>query len=228
MKINILTLFPDMFEGFANHSIEKRAIEAKKLALNVYNIRDYSKNKHGKVDDTPFGGGAGMVMTPQPLYDCFDDILSKSEPVKTVNVYMSPKGETIDETVLKSFLEFEQINVLCGHYEGVDQRVIDTYIDREISIGDYILTGGELAAMVFIDATIRFIPGVLGNETSALDESFSNGLLEHPQYTRPSEFRGEKVPDVLLSGDHKKIEAYRKSESIEMTKKMRPDLLDQS
>ncbi len=225
MKINILTLFPEMFSSLTDHSIEKRALEAKLIDIKTYNIRDYSTDKHSSVDDTPFGGGAGMVMKPQPIFDCFDDIIKNSDSKKRVNVYMSPRGKTISESYLKSFLEFDEINILCGHYEGVDQRVIDTYIDREVSIGDYVLTGGELAAMVLIDATIRFIPGVLGNKNSAMEESFSNGLLEHDHYTRPYDFRGQKVPDVLLSGNHKNIDQFRKQQQIDITNARRPDLL---
>jgi len=225
MKINILTLFPEMFSSFKNHSIEKRALEAKLIEMDAYNIRDYTQSKHGKVDDSPFGGGAGMVMTPQPIFDCFDHIIENSRSKKRINVFMSPKGKTISESILKSFLDFDEINILCGHYEGVDQRCIDTYIDEEISIGDYVLTGGELAAMVFIDAMIRFIPGVLGNQDSTMEESFSNGLLEHAHFTRPYEYKGKKVPDVLLSGNHKVIQQYRKEQSIAITKERRPDLL---
>jgi len=165
------------------------------------------------------------VMTPQPIFDCFKDVFKKNSGERKVNVYMSPKGKRLDESIVKKFASYDEINILCGHYEGVDQRVIDELIDHEISIGDYVLTGGELAAMVFADAVMRFIPDVLGNETSVHDESFSDGLLEYPHYTRPADYNGRKVPEVLLSGHHENIEKWRKEKAKEITNKQRPDIL---
>ena len=225
MTINFLSLFPEMFSCLIDNSIAKRAIESKLININLYNIRDYSVDKHKKVDDYPFGGGAGMVMAPRPIFDCFEDLTKKSKSKRAVNIYMSPKGKRLDEKLVKKFIDFDEINILCGHYEGVDQRVIDELIDHEVSVGDYILTGGELAAMVLVDAVMRFVPGVLGNEDSPHDESFSNGLLEYPHYTRPADFKGLCVPEVLLSGHHKNIEEWRQKKAIEITKKLRPDMI---
>lgn len=225
MTFNVLTLFPEMFLSFKTSSIAKRAIESELIEINSVNIRDYTLDKHKKTDDYPFGGGAGMVMTPQPIFDCFDDIAKNSKAKKAINIYMSPKGKKLDDKLVRYYKDYDEINILCGHYEGVDQRVIDELIDEEISIGDYILTGGELAAMVLIDVVMRFIPNVLGNFESPHDESFSNDLLEYPHYTRPADYKGLKVPDILLSGHHKNIEKWRKDKAIEITKKVRPDIL---
>ncbi len=222
MRINFLTLFPEMFDALVGHSIAKRAEDAGLITFMTYNIRDYTLDKHKRVDDYPFGGGAGMVMAPQPIFDCFKAVESAG---KTVNVYMSPKGRRLDHETVLAFSGYDTINILCGHYEGVDQRVIDELIDEEISIGDYVLTGGELPAMVFADAVMRHLPGVLGNDESAADESFSENLLEYPHYTRPAEFRGLTVPEVLLSGNHQQIEAWRKAQALETTRKKRPDML---
>ena len=221
MRIDVLTLFPEFVDSIKEYSIIKRAIDEEKFTLNTINIRDFSKNKHKKVDDYSYGGGPGMVMTSQPLADCI-------ESVKTENsflVYLSPRGKKLTAKISKSLASYEHLILLCGHYEGIDQRIIDLYVEQEISIGDYVLTGGELAAMVLIDSVSRMIPGVLGNEQSAGIESFEDNLLEYDQYTRPEEFRGMKVPSVLLSGNHKKIEEYRKESSFQRTLENRPDLL---
>ena len=221
MKIDILTLFPEMFAPL-KESIIGRAVEKDKIQINIYDIRDYTENKHKKCDDYPFGGGAGMVMTPQPIASCIDAIDLER---KAYRVFMSPRGTTFTQQKVKSLIEKEHIILLCGHYEGIDQRVIDLYIDEEISIGDYVLTGGELPAMVVTDALARYVDGVISQD-SLSEESFSNGLLEYPQYTRPQVFKGVKVPDVLLSGNHGEVDKWRKQQSVLYTKKYRPDLLN--
>ena len=219
MKITVLTLFPEMFTPLFS-SITGRAVGAGKLEIDIVNIRDFADNKHFKCDDYPFGGGAGMVMMPQPIGSAIEKIDPEH---KAHRVYMSPKGETFRQDKVFSLLAYEHIILLCGHYEGVDQRVIDLYIDEEISIGDYVLTGGELPAMVVCDCVARYVDGVISNG-SLVDESFANGSLEYPQYTRPAEYKGLKVPEVLLSGDHKKIDDWRRAESERLTKARRPDL----
>lgn len=221
MRIDVLTLFPEMFEAL-NHSLLKKATDKNLLSINVINIRDFSKDKHKKCDDYPFGGGAGMVMMPQPIADAFRSIKGYEKAKK---IYLSPKGKTLVQKQVVSLASEEHIILLCGHYEGVDQRIIDTFIDEELSIGDYVLTGGELPAMVVIDSVARYIPGVLGNESSTKEESFSNGLLEYPQYTRPQNFEGMEVPSVIVSGNHAEIAKWRKEESAKTTKRVRPDLL---
>ena len=225
MRIDILTLFPDMFKAVTETSVFGRAVQAGILDIRTHDIRDYTLDKHRHTDDYPFGGGAGMVMTPQPLFDAFDAVIGDAEK-KPRCIYMSPQGRTLTHDKAAELSGEERIIILCGHYEGVDQRVIDTYIDEEISIGDYVLTGGELPAMVLMDCISRFIPGVLGKSESAQDESFSNGLLEYPQYTRPAEFRGQKVPDVLLSGNHAMIDEWRTEQSIKKTLEVRPELVE--
>lgn len=225
MRIDILTLFPDMFKAVTETSVFGRAVQTGILDVRTHDIRDYTLDKHRHTDDYPFGGGAGMVMTPQPLFDAFDAVIGDAEK-KPRCIYMSPQGRTLTHDKAAELSAEERIIILCGHYEGVDQRVIDTYIDEEISIGDYVLTGGELPAMVLMDCISRFIPGVLGKSESAQDESFSNGLLEYPQYTRPAEFRGQKVPDVLLSGNHAMIDEWRTEQSIKKTLKVRPELVE--
>ena len=220
MKIDILTLFPEMFAPMTA-SILGRAQKEKKLEINVVNIRDYTEDKHLKCDDYPFGGGAGMVMMPQPIGSAID-ALDKDR--KAHRIYLSPKGETLRQQKVFSLLAYEHLILLCGHYEGVDQRVIDLFIDEEISIGDYVLTGGELPAMVLVDCVSRYVDGVIST-SSLVDESFSDGLLEYPQYTRPQEYRGLIVPPVLVSGDHAKVDEWRRKEALKLTKKMRPDLL---
>lgn len=204
MKITVLTLFPDMFAPL-KESIIGRAVRAGKIDIEIVNIRDYSENKHGKCDDYPFGGGAGMVMMPQPIGSAIADIDPEH---RAHRVYLSPKGERFRQEKVFELLRYEHIILLCGHYEGVDERVIELFIDEEISIGDYVLTGGELPAMVVCDCVARYVDGVL-SEGSLVDESFSDGTLEYPQYTRPAEYMGLKVPDVLLSGDHKRIDEWR-------------------
>lgn len=223
MKIDVLTLFPEMLDSL-KHSLMGKALEKGLYQLNCHNIRDYSKDKHKKCDDTPFGGGAGMVMTPQPIHDC----ISAVDPEhKAVRIYMSPRGKVLNQPLVRQLSSCENLLILCGHYEGIDQRVIDMDIDMEISIGDYVLSGGEIPAMVLIDSVLRYVPEVLGNSDSTVDESFSKPLLEYPQYTRPQEFLGAKVPDVLLSGNHAKINQWRMEQSLEITKKNRPDLLEE-
>lgn len=221
MKIDILTLFPEMFEPL-KESILGRALDNKLFELNLINIRDFSLDKHKKVDDYVFGGGDGMLMTPQPLYDAIMSVKTKDSYV----IYMSPKGTLLkQEKVCNLATNYEHLIILCGHYEGIDQRVIDLCVDEQISIGDYVLTGGELPAMVLVDSVARFIPSVLHSDTSALDESFSDGYLEYPQYTRPREFMGLSVPEVLLSGNHKEIEKWKSEQKVLETQKYRSDLL---
>lgn len=222
MKIKILTLFPEMLEPMLQASILGRAIKAGILDVELVNIRDYAQNKHKNTDDYPFGGGAGMVMMPQPVVDAIE--ASQEEGMR--RIYMSPRGRTLDQRVVEELAQCESLLFLCGHYEGVDQRALDLCIDEELSIGDYVLTGGELGALVTVDAVARLIPGVLGSDESSEDESFSTGLLEYPQYTRPADFRGMAVPDVLLGGNHKDIEAWRRRESLDITRKRRPELLE--
>ncbi|MGN1207960.1 MAG: tRNA (guanosine(37)-N1)-methyltransferase TrmD [Christensenellales bacterium] len=220
MKIDILTLFPEMFSPIKS-SILKRAQDSNLIEINLINFRDFSTNKHGQVDDVPFGGGDGMVLMCQPIFDCINKIKTPNSKI----IYMSPKGRTLKQSMIGEFLNFEHIIILCGHYEGVDQRVIDHFNMEEISIGDYVLTGGELPAMVFVDCLSRLIPSVLHNQHSSVDESFSENLLEYPQYTRPSSFQGMDVPSVLLSGNHAEIASWRKQQSLKITQKNRPDLL---
>lgn len=226
MVFNCLTLFPGSFKGFLDESITARAIKAALIEINLYDIRAYSKDKHKKADDYPFGGGAGLVMMPQPLYDCFYDVTRKNEGRRALNVYMTPKGKPLTHELAKELSEYGVINILCGHYEGIDQRVIDKFINTEVSIGDYVLTGGELPAMVLMDCIMRFVPGVLGNEESGINESFAEGLLEYPQYTRPSDYEGEKVPEILLTGHHGNILNWRRQKALEETYIKRPDLLE--
>ena len=222
MKIDILTLFPDMFEPLKT-SILGRALEKEIFELNLINIRDFSKNKHKKVDDYVFGGGDGMLMTPQPLYDAIMSVKTEDSYV----IYLSPKGSVLNQKKVHSIAkEHKHLILVCGHYEGIDERIIQLCIDEQISIGDYVLTGGELPAMVLVDAVLRYVPEVLGNKTSTEDESFTGNLLEHPQYTRPREFMGLRVPDVLINGNHKEIEAWKSGQKILETTKYRPDLLD--
>jgi len=220
MKIDILTLFPGMFSCL-NESILGRAQEKNLLEINVVNIRDFSKDKHKKCDDAPFGGGAGMVMMAQPICDAFDSLDITED---TCRIYVSPKGKRLDQNLVKELAQKKHLVLLCGHYEGVDQRALDLNIDMEVSIGDYVLTGGEIPAMVIIDSVSRFVPEVLGSAQSAEDESFSDNLLEYPQYTRPQNFRGLEVPQILLSGNHGKIDEWRYNQKVEITKQKRPDL----
>ena len=223
MRIDILTLFPNSFVPL-KESIIGRAQQNEKININVIDIREFSLDKHKKCDDYTFGGGEGLLMTPQPLFDCIESVLDDDAHV----VYLSPKGNVFDQSMAKQLSTYEHLIFICGHYEGIDQRVIDTFVDEEISIGDYVLTGGELPAMVVVDAVARLLPDVLGNENSAENETFSNNLLEYPQYTRPSDFRGQKVPEVLLSGNHQQIAKWRKEQSEKLTKQRRPDLMDKN
>jgi len=220
MRFDVLTLFPEMFESI-NTSILGRAQEKKIIDINVINIRDFSKDKHKKVDDTPYGGGAGMVIRPDVVYDAYNSIKGK-ENAKVI--YLSPQGKTLNQEKVVNLAKEEHLILLCGHYEGIDQRVIDEIVDEEISIGDYVLTGGEIPSMVLIDSVSRYIEGVLTQE-SIQEESFSNGLLEYPQYTRPEIFLDRKVPEILLSGHHENINKWRKEQSENITKQKRPDLL---
>ena len=220
MKFDILTLFPEMFEPI-KQSIIGKAIEKDLIEINLINIRDFSLDKHKKVDDTPYGGGAGMVMMPDVVYRAYLSIKDK-ENAKVI--YLSPKGKTLNQKKVEALSKENHIVLICGHYEGIDQRVIDEIVDEEISIGDYVLTGGEIPAMVLVDSVSRYIEGVLKDE-SIQEESFSNGLLEYPQYTRPETFLDKKVPDVLLSGHHENIKKWREEQSLKITKQNRPDLL---
>ena len=226
MKFDIITLFPEMFESAMNTSILGRAQQNELLNLNFYNIRDFAVNKHNQVDDYSYGGGSGMVLMPQPLFDCFDHIAEQYNGNLPKVIYFSPQGDVFNQDIAEYMAREDELILLCGHYEGTDQRVLDTFVDVELSIGDYILTGGELAAMVFIDCVSRLIPGVLGNPDSTSEESFSDGLLEYPHYTRPAVYRDHKVPDVLLSGNHQKIIEWRRIESLKNTYLKRPDLLE--
>ena len=219
MKFNVLTLFPEMFSAL-DESIIGRGKEKGLIDINLINIRDFSKNKHKKVDDTPYGGGAGMVMEPTVVYDAYCSV--KEPNVKVI--YMSPQGKTLNQQMVQDLAKEENIILLCGHYDGIDQRVIDEIVDEEISIGDYVLTGGELPAMVLIDSVSRYVEGVL-KEDSVQEESFTDGLLEYPQYTRPEVFLGKRVPEVLLSGHHENIKKWRRNQSIINTYLKRPDLL---
>ncbi|OWA33881.1 tRNA (guanosine(37)-N1)-methyltransferase TrmD [Saccharibacillus sp. O16] len=259
MRIDVLTLFPEMFEGVFNASILGKARDKGIVELSAINFRQYSTNKHGQVDDTPYGGGGGMVLKPEPIFDAVEDLLRKREeglavaeeaaahsqqdlssvdreaevsaahPASTSRpriVLLCPQGETFTQKKAEEFSREDHLIFICGHYEGYDERIRTGLVTDEISIGDYVLTGGELPAMVMIDSTVRLLPGVLGNENSAVTDSFSTGLLEYPHYTRPTEYRGMKVPDILLSGHHANIESWRRRESLRRTLERRPDLLE--
>lgn len=225
MKINIMTLFPEMCEAVLSESIIGRAREKGLVEINCINIRDFTVDKHRRVDDAPYGGGMGMLMQIQPIVDCYKSICEKSDN-KNHLIYMSPCGKTLTQEKVKELSEYDEITILCGHYEGVDQRVIDTIVDEQISIGDYVLTGGELPAMVLADSISRMLEGVLPNDEAKEMESHYNGLLEYPQYTRPYEWNGMKVPDVLISGHHGNIEKWKREQSLLMTAKYRPDMLE--
>ena len=219
-QVKIFTLYPDFFPGILSKGIYGRAIEKSLWNLDVINIRDYAKDKHKTVDDTPYGGGEGMVLKPDVDAKALDQNLKKNEKI----IYLTPKGKTFDQNKAKKFLNEKKINILCGHFEGIDQRVIESRGIEEISIGDYILSGGETAAYVILDSILRLVPGVLGNENSYKDERFENGLLEYPQYTKPQIWEKTPVPEVLLSGDHSKIKDWRLSQSEAITRHRRPDL----
>lgn len=219
MKFDVLTLFPEMFQAI-KQSILGRAEEKNLIKINLINIRDFSKDKHKKVDDTPYGGGAGMVMRADVVYDAYKSVQNENAKV----IYLTPQGKKLDQKKVEELSKEKHLILLCGHYEGIDQRVIDKIVDEEISIGDYVLTGGEIPAMVLIDSVSRYVEGVL-SESSTNEESFSQGLLEYPQYTRPETFEGVKVPEILLSGHHENIKKWREEKSLENTKLKRPDLL---
>ncbi|HBF2208762.1 tRNA (guanosine(37)-N1)-methyltransferase TrmD [Clostridioides difficile] len=228
MRFHIMTLFPEIFNSYMDESIMKRAVEKGIIEVHIYNIRDFSNNKHKKVDDYSFGGGAGMVMTPQPIYDTYKHIITTHNINNPSVIYLTPKGKVYNQSMAKQMSLKEDIILLCGHYEGIDERIIDLIVTDEISIGDYVLTGGELPALIMIDSISRLIPGVLNQEESFEEESFKDNLLEYPHYTRPRDFEGLKVPEVLLSGNHKKIDEWRREESIRITKERRFDLYKKS
>jgi tRNA (guanine37-N1)-methyltransferase len=221
MRIDILTLFPEICRAPLDESILKRAQTSGVLDLRIHNLRDWTTDKHHVVDDAPFGGGQGMVMKPEPIFAAVESLRTDKSTV----VLMTPQGRKFTQSAASEFSQREHLIVICGHYEGIDHRVTDHLVDAEISIGDYVLTNGAIAASVFVDAVARLLPGVLGHEQSAADDSFSEGLLEAPQYTRPAEFRGWKVPEILLSGNHAEIAAWRKEQAIKRTQQNRPDLL---
>ncbi|MEK4301868.1 tRNA (guanosine(37)-N1)-methyltransferase TrmD [Oceanobacillus sp. FSL W8-0428] len=225
MHIDILTLFPEMFHGVMESSILKKAKEKEQFSYQLVDFRNYSTHKHKKVDDYPYGGGAGMVLTPQPVFDAVEAVRKEKASQPRV-VLLCPQGETYTQGKAEELAKEDHLIFICGHYEGYDERIREHLVTDEISIGDYVLTGGELGAMVIIDSVVRLLPEALGNEESAQQDSFSTGLLEHPHYTRPSDFRGMKVPDVLLSGNHANIEAWRRKESLKRTAQRRPDLLE--
>lgn len=225
MRLDILTIFPEMFDGPFSHSIVKRAKEKGLVDIHLHNIRNFATDKHRRVDDYPFGGGAGMVMMIEPVLKCIND-LKKSREYDEI-IYMTPDGELFDQPIANQLSTLKNIILLCGHYKGIDERLREHLITREISIGDYVLSGGELAAAVVSDSIIRLLPGVLGDETSALSDSFQDGLLSPPVYTRPADYQGWKVPEILLSGHDRKIAEWRHEQSLERTKKRRPGLLDE-
>ena len=225
MRIDIITIFPRMFEPVLNESIVKRAQNKRKVEISIHNLRDYSQDKHKKVDDRPFGGGSGMVMRPEPIFRAVEDIKLKAKIKKSKVILLCPQGERLSQKVLTRFAKYKHLILICGHYEGIDERVRQYLADEEISIGDYVLTGGELPAMVLVDCLTRLIPGVLGDKNSLNFESFAGNLLEYPHYTRPANYRRMKTPAILLSGNHKKIAQWRQNQAIKRTKKIRPDLL---
>ncbi len=225
MNFHVMTLFPEMIENAMNTSIIKRAMENGYVSLNAVNIRDYSNERHSKVDDYTYGGGAGMLMQAQPVYDCYRAISEKIGKSARV-IYVSPQGKVFNQSIASELSKESDIIFLCGHYEGIDERVLEEIVTDTVSIGDYVLTGGELPALVMMDAISRLVPGVLNNEVSSVTESFGDGLLEYPQYTRPEEWMGKRVPDVLLSGHHVNIEKWRREQSILRTKERRPDLYE--
>lgn len=230
MQIDILTLFPEYFYSALFRSVLGKAVDKKILNINIINIREFCADKHKSADDYPYGGGPGMIIKPEPLARAIESLFCENDkPLKgnksKLIVYTSPEGKRFDDSIAKNLAGYQRLIFICGHYEGIDERIRDIYVDEDLSIGDYVLTGGELPVMVIIDALTRFLPGVLGNEESAQNESFSEGLLEHPQYTRPARFRGIEVPKPLLSGNHKDIEVWKKAQSLKKTKTKRPDLL---
>ena len=223
MRIDIMTLFPDMCNAFLDESIIGRARKSGKISINCVNIRDYTEDKHNRVDDSPYGGGTGMIIQAQPVYDCYKAICGSQE-TKPHLIYMTPQGKTLTQKRVAELSKLTSIAILCGHYEGVDERVIEEIADEEISVGDYVVTGGEMPALILADAVARMLPGVLKNEEAFSNESHFNGLLEYPQYTRPEVWHDKSVPEVLLSGHHENIEKWREHQSLERTKEKRPDL----
>jgi len=229
IKIDVITIFPDIFDDITGFGVIKEAFKKNLCQLNIYNLRDFSNYKHGRIDARPYGGGTGMILMPEPLYGAITFIKRKNKirsKGKQKTILLTPRGKKLDQAGLKYLASLENIILICGRYEGVDQRVVESLVDLELSIGDYVLTGGEIPAMVIIDGAIRLLPGVVGKEESLKTESFENNLLDHPQYTRPEVFKGMSVPDILLSGDHKKIRKWRKEKSLEVTRTRRPDLFD--
>ena len=228
MNFHVMTLFPEMIERAMGESITGRAIKAGHISVNAVDIRDFANNKHNRVDDYPYGGGAGMVMQAEPVYQCYESICRSIENARPRVVFMTPQGRTFNQQIAEELSREEDLVLLCGHYEGIDERVLEKIVTDNVSIGDYVLTGGELPALVVMDTISRLVPGVLNNGMSAVKESFSDNLLEYPQYTRPEEWMGEKVPPVLLSGHHKNIAAWYREQSILRTAKNRPDLLEKA
>lgn len=225
MIIDIMTLFPEMCEAFLSESIIGRARKKGIIEIKCHQIRDFAYDKHKRVDDTPYGGGKGMLMLAEPIYKCFENICSERGK-RPMLIYMSPKGQILNQNIAKNLKNFDNIAILCGHYEGVDQRVLDEIVDMQISIGDYVLTGGEIPALVLADTVVRLVPGVLSENVCFEEESHYDGLLEHPQYTKPYNWRGKTVPDILLSGHHANIEKWKHEQALIETKKYRPDLLE--
>jgi tRNA (guanine37-N1)-methyltransferase len=225
MRFDIMTLFPEMTDGILGESIIGRAQNSGKVEIYSHNIRDFSLDKHRRVDDTTYGGGMGMLMAAPPIYRCWNDIIEKTDYKKIKTVYMSPQGRVLTQSIAREYLDCEQIIILCGHYEGVDRRIVEEIVDDEISIGDYVLTGGELPACIFVDCVSRMLDGVLSDPECFENESIASGMLEYPQYTRPVDFMGRKVPEVLMSGNHEEIRKWRYKEALKLTKKNRPDLL---
>jgi tRNA (guanine37-N1)-methyltransferase len=223
MHVDIITLFPGLFDGFLNDAVIKRATGKGVLEVKVHNLRDWTSDRHQTVDDYPFGGGAGMVLKPEPIFAAYRDVLA-NRPSKPLSVYFTPSGELLNQDMVQQFQQEEELIFLCGRYKGVDQRILDTHVDRLVSIGDYVLSGGELPAMVLLEAMSRLIPGVLNDIESALTDSHQTNLLEGPLYTRPEDFEGKQVPEVLLSGDHRKIADWRAEKAMEITRERRPDL----
>jgi tRNA (guanine37-N1)-methyltransferase len=226
MIFDIITVFPEMFTGVLEYGILHRARQSGLVDVRIVNLRDFARDRHRSVDDRPYGGGEGMVFMPGPLFEAIEFCRNKEKTLNSQVALLTPQGKTWSQKYAKEFSTISHLILICGRYEGVDQRVIDCLVDREISVGDFILTGGEIPAMVVLDSVVRLLPGALGRWESAVNESFSSGLLDFPQYTRPAEFRGQKVPEVLLSGNHEKIEKWRKQQALEKTKQVRPELIE--